>query len=257
MKFNSYDEEIKYLIKIVKEASKKIEKMKIDVKSKGSSSHDLVTNADTETEKFLTDKMKEKFPNFDVVSEEFNPEGKMTDNCFTIDPIDGTVNFANHLPIWSIQIALIKNKEVVASVIYLPCTNDLFYAVTGEGAYHNNERIYVNDLPANKCLYTLVGTRKKFEVLQSVCNFNYNYREIGALSVAFACLAKGSLGALAFFKYTRWDIEPGRLLCKEAGAEILDIDGKGIIVANKKENLDAFSKEIFKVWKPNDKQKKM
>ena len=148
MKFKNYDDEIKYLIKIVKQASKKIEKMKINVSVKNASSHDLVTNADFETEKFLTEKMKEKFPNFDVVSEELNPNGVMTENCFTIDP-----------PIWSIQIALIKNNENIASVIYLPSTDDLYYAVCGEGAYHNGKRIFVNQTPAKSCLYTLVGTR--------------------------------------------------------------------------------------------------
>ena len=56
MKFKNYDDEIKYLIKIVKQASKKIEKMKINVSVKNASSHDLVTNADFETEKFLTEK---------------------------------------------------------------------------------------------------------------------------------------------------------------------------------------------------------
>jgi len=251
MKFKNYNDEIKYLIKIVKQASKKIEKMKINVSVKNASSHDLVTNADFETEKFLTEKMKEKFPNFDVVSEELNPNGVMTENCFTIDPIDGTVNFANGLPIWSIQIALIKNNENIASVIYLPSTDDLYYAVCGEGAYYKGKRIFVNQTPAKSCLYTLVGTRKKFDVLQTTSKFNYNFRELGALSVAFAYLSEGFLGALAFFKYTRWDIEPGRLISKEAGAEILDIPNKGIIVANNKENLNEFVNEIFKVWDTN------
>ena len=58
--------------------------------------NDLVTNLDLEVENFLIDETKKEYPDFDIVSEEFNTNNEVTKNCFIIDPIDGTINFANN-----------------------------------------------------------------------------------------------------------------------------------------------------------------
>ena len=86
-------EEIVFLIEVVKEANSLITP-DFEVKAKGNDG-DLVTNFDLEIENFIIEKLKEKYPNFDIVSEEYNSNKGITKNCFVIDPIDGTVNFAN------------------------------------------------------------------------------------------------------------------------------------------------------------------
>ena len=89
----------------------------------------LVTDLDWEIEQFLIGKIRESYPDFDIVSEEYNTNNEVTDNCFIIDPIDGTINFANKLPLWGIQIACIKDGKRVASVIYTItefCCNSIF-----------------------------------------------------------------------------------------------------------------------------------
>ena len=84
-------EELKFLIETVKEASKIITE-DFEVNAKGTQG-DLVTNLDYEIEKFILNKINNQYPNFDVVSEEFNSKKELTENCFTVDPLDGTVNF--------------------------------------------------------------------------------------------------------------------------------------------------------------------
>lgn len=131
-------EELVFLIDVVKEASSLITP-DFEVKAKGNNG-DLVTNFDLKIEK-----LKEKYPDFDIVSEENNSDKGITENCFVIDPIDGTVNFANNLPIWAIQVAMIKNNDVVAAVIYAPRLNEL-YCADSRAAYFNNKKIHVNNM---------------------------------------------------------------------------------------------------------------
>ena len=92
--------ELKFLIDTVKEASKLITE-EFEVKAKDNKG-DLVTNFDYEVEQFMINEIKKAYPNFNIVSEEFNSNEGLTDNCFTIDPIDGTINFANNIPLWGI-----------------------------------------------------------------------------------------------------------------------------------------------------------
>ena len=120
------NKELKFLIDIVKEASKLITE-EFEVKAKDNKG-DLVTNFDFEVEQFMINEIKKAYPNFNIVSEEFNSNEGLTDNCFTIDPIDGTVNFANNIPLWGIQVACVKNGKTVAAVIYLVKLDELYYA---------------------------------------------------------------------------------------------------------------------------------
>lgn len=77
---------------------------KFEITNKGGE-YDLITNLDLKIEKFLIDEIKKNYPNFDIVSEEFNNNNQITENCFIIDPNDGTINFSNNIPLWGIQIA--------------------------------------------------------------------------------------------------------------------------------------------------------
>lgn len=144
--------ELKFLIDIVKEASKIITD-EFEVKAKDDKG-DLVTNFDYEVEQFIINKIKKEYPTFTIISEEFNTNEELTDNCFTIDPIDGTINFANKLPLWGIQVACIKDGKTCAAVIYLPKINEFYYA-DENGAFMNDKRISVNNMKPDRGLYSV------------------------------------------------------------------------------------------------------
>lgn len=120
------NKDLEFLIDLVKSASLLIND-DFEIKAKGNNG-DLVTNFDFEIEKFIIEKINKIYPDFSIVSEEYNSENDLTDNCFTIDRIDGTINFTNNIPLWGIQVACIRNKKTCAAVIYLPKINELFYA---------------------------------------------------------------------------------------------------------------------------------
>ena len=222
--------DLEFLKNTVKEASELITD-EFQVKSKGGYG-DLVTNFDFEIEKFIIDKINKEYPNFTIISEEFNKDAKLTDNCFTIDPIDGTINFANGLPLWGIQVALIKNSKTVAAVIYLPKLNE-FYCADESGAYLNGKKIKVNDkLKPSQCLYVIEG-KKRTRATERMISHRSHARWIGSAAVDYSWVASGKLGGTIFRNESAWDYVPGMYICKQAGAYTYDEKDCHIASCNK------------------------
>ena len=232
-----------FLVDLVKSASELITDDLI-IKAKDNEG-DLVTNFDYEIEKYMIERIKEKYPGFTIVSE----NNKLTDNCFTIDPIDGTVNFSNGLPLWGIQVACIRNARTIASVIYLPKLNELYYA-DESGAYLNNKKIHVNNYGIKRGMYTvtakdaIIGEIKMRELNKNNCNF--------CACINFAWVAAGRLSGTMFRKDSLWDYIPGQFLVQMAGGEIYNESGAHI-AANNKEFLDTLKEKSS--YNPNEKVK--
>lgn len=196
--------EIEFLKIIVKQAIE-ISKKDFIVNQKGSET-DLVTNLDLEIENFLIQEIKKNYPEFSIVSEEFNSEKQITQNCFIIDPIDGTINFANGLPIWGIQIACIKNGKTIASVISLPCMNE-FYWADETGAYLNDTKISVTNISIENSLYTIEG-KNNLCYIQKMQPYSTHMRKFGAVCVSLAFLASGRIHGSVYRNDKPWDYAP-------------------------------------------------
>lgn len=213
--------EIEFLKKIVLNANK-ISENAFEVKSKGAE-NDLITNLDLEIENYLINEIKKEYPTFDIVSEEYNTNNKMSDNCFIIDPIDGTINFANNLPLWGIQVACVKDGKTIASVISLPRINEFYYA-DETGAYLNDKKINVNEVPIKNALYAIDGNNN-LPCMQRMRKYSSNRRNFGGVCVSMAFVASGRIHGAVFRSDKAWDYEPGLFICKMAGASIKSING--------------------------------
>ncbi len=213
--------EIEFLKQTVREAED-ISIQDFKVESKGAE-NDLVTSLDLKIEDYIINKIKEEYPDFNIVSEEYNTNNQVTDNCFIIDPIDGTINFANNLPLWGIQIACVKNGNTIASVISLPRINEFYYA-DETGAYLNDQLINVNEVPIKNTLYAIDGNNN-LPCMQRMRKYSSNRRNYGGVCVSMAFLAAGRIHGAVFRSDKPWDYEPGLFLCKMAGASIKSIDG--------------------------------
>ena len=238
--------ELEFLIKIVKEASLLITD-DMHVKAKDDKG-DLVTNFDLEIEKYMIDKIKENYPGFDIISEEFNSNNLLSENCFTIDPIDGTINFANGIPLWAIQVACIKNGKTVAAVIYMPKLNELYYA-DENGAYLNGNIIHVNNLDIKHGIYSVEGPGK-LPGLVKMKTINRHERNFYSAAVDFAWTACGKISGTCFIWHTLWDYIPGQFLVEKAGGVIYNND-KIHIAANTDELIEILKENTFP--KPNEK----
>ena len=213
--------EIEFLKEIVLKAND-ISKNVFEISNKGAE-NDLVTNLDLKIEKFLIDEIGKKYPDFDIVSEEYNTNNQITDNCFIIDPVDGTINFANNLPLWGIQVACVKNGKTIASVISLPRINEFYYA-DETGAYLNNKKININEVPIKNALYAVDGNNN-LPCVQRMRKYSLNNRNFGGVCVSMAFVASGRIHGAVFRSNKSGDYAPGLFICKMAGASVKSIDG--------------------------------
>lgn len=241
--FMKQTKDLKFLIKIVKKASRLItEKFEInDKESIGNG--DLITTYDCKVEEYLIKEIKKDYPNFDVVSEEFNTGNKLTENCFVIDPIDGTINFAYFLPIWGIQVACVRDGKTVAAVIYLPKLKEM-YSADENGAYLNNKKIKVNALPAEKNIISATGKHHMESVLAAEHAYTLQ-RNFYCACFDFACVASGRLGGTIFTNNTLWDYIPGLFICEKAGA-LTHNENNAHIAANSEQLLEILKKAAIK-----------
>lgn len=205
-----------FIQRIVREAEELLSR-DFTVYTKGSEG-DLVTDADYLVERFLIEKIQAEYPDFAIISEEFNPDTVMTENCFIIDPIDGTKNFANGLPLWGVQVACRKNGGTIASVINLPALKE-FYFANESGAYLNGEKISVREVPVLNAFYAVIGG-DVIEAATKMQKCGSTHRVFGAACVAFAFLAAGRMHGVSFRAENPWDFEPGLFLAKQAGAVV-------------------------------------
>ena len=111
-----------------------------------SSPGDIVTVADGETEKFVVEKIRAKYPDHGIIGEEsvgnVNPDAEYV---WVIDPIDGTRNFANHIALWCTMIGIEKDGKPYMGAVYDAINDELFFAEVGKGAYLNDKKIEVSD----------------------------------------------------------------------------------------------------------------
>lgn len=229
--------DLKYLIKIVKLASKLVtDDFMVNAKDEN---NDLITDFDLEIEKFLIKKLNKKYPDYKIISEEFNTHQKQTKNYFTIDPIDGTINFANGLPLWGIQIAMVKDFKTCASVLYFPKINQLYYA-DESGAYCNGKRLDLSTAktPSKPLIDQIYLDNEHAFYEEFTANIPSNLRartvrKLYCAALSFCWNAMGSMGAFVFVKDLPWDYTPGMFLVEKANGatEIFNHNNKPYFVS--------------------------
>src|SRR6476660_6037556 len=106
--------------------------------------NNLVTEVDHASEKAIIDVIRKNFPDHYILSEEAGEIVQDSTYKWIIDPIDGTVNFAHHIPICCISIGLEVDKKMVLGAVYNPFLNEFFIAEKGKGATLNDKTIQVS-----------------------------------------------------------------------------------------------------------------
>ncbi len=222
---NSISANLNIMIKAAEKASKILirdfgELEKLQVSLKGPS--DFVTNSDKKVEKIIIEELRKSRKKFSILSEEIG-EVKNSDkeNCWIIDPIDGTTNFLHGIPHFAISIALKTKEEIVSGLIFDPIKNEMFYAEKNNGAYFNNQRIRVSKKKnLNECLFATGGKDR--------INYNLNTRKYGSAALDIAYVGAGRYDGYFQTNLSIWDIAAGIIIVKEAGGKINDINCYGI-----------------------------
>ena len=203
-----------------------------DVRQK--SAFDLVTEVDVAIEQFLTQAILHAFPGDKIHAEELSSSQEITGRTWVIDPIDGTCNFAHDIPTYGIQCCLFENGQPQMAVIYLPCQEEMYTAIAGQGCYLNGKQVTVDkSVTAENAIISVGDFTHKSDRLAALQYKAVGYlyprvaklRMYGAASVDYAFFVSGRLSATVFTTRNLWDIAPGILMSREAGAIIMGLDG--------------------------------
>lgn len=223
---------LQYAIDWAMEAGKlhlsRFRSQRLGISTKGNKS-DVVTEVDKASEAMLIDHIRQTYPQHSILAEE---SGKHQDNAeaeweWVIDPLDGTNNYSQGLPIFAVSIGIRRHGITEVGVVYVPLLDDLFTAVRGEGAQWNGKNIHVSrkqDL--GECV---LGTGFPYDKgtvgpadnnLDNVCRMLpqlRGLRRMGAAAYDLCCTAAGLLDGYWELDLKPWDACAGTLIVEEAG----------------------------------------
>lgn len=198
---------------------------------------DLVTEVDRRSEAFLIEQIRALFPSHTIFSEESGNLIGTDAACWYIDPIDGTTNYAHHLPIFSVSIAYAEAGQLQIGVIYDPMRDECFSAVRGQGAYLNGERLHVSS--AQDLLHSLMvtgfpydaeGVEKNFACFAHFTRLSRGVRRLGSAAIDLCYVAAGRVDGYWEQSLQAYDMAAGSLIAREAGACVTSLDGDEDII---------------------------
>lgn len=195
----------------------------------------FVTKYDVAVQEFLFEELGKLFPEAEFVGEEGADNFESNALRFIIDPIDGTTNFMQDFRCSCISVALCRENDVIAGVVYNPYTNEIFSAEKGKGAYLNGKKISVSDRPLSDGLalfgtspYHPENTDETFALLRKVFDFCRDIRRSGSAAYDICTVACGRCEVFFEKELQPWDVAAGTLILKEAGGLALNFEGNDI-----------------------------
>jgi myo-inositol-1(or 4)-monophosphatase len=195
--------------------------------------NNLVTEADHAAEKAIIEVIKKDFPNHFILSEEAGEIIMDSEYKWIIDPIDGTVNFANGIPICCVSIGLEQSGKMILGAVYNPLMNEFYFAEKGGGAMLNNKKIFVSDKTevVKSCLVTgfpytyLDAPNGPLQVFERFIRKGIPVRRLGSAAIDLCWVAAGRFDGFYEHKLQAWDSAAGFLMVEEAGGKVTDFEG--------------------------------
>lgn len=195
----------------------------------------FVTKYDVAVQEFLFEELGKAFPEAEFVGEEGENNFECKALRFIIDPIDGTTNFMQDFRCSCISVALCKENDVIAGVVYNPYTKEIFSAEKGKGAYLDGKKISVSDRPLSDGLalfgtspYHPENTDATFALMRKVFDFCRDLRRSGSAAYDICTVACGRCEVFFEKELQPWDVAAGTLILKEAGGLALNFEGNEI-----------------------------
>jgi myo-inositol-1(or 4)-monophosphatase len=204
----------------------------LEVRRKGE--NDFVTQADKESEAAVLAEIRKRFPEHRILAEEGGGAGQGSgDYEWLVDPLDGTTNFMQGLPVYAVSVACRKGDELLVGVIEDPEGNNLFTATRGGGAFWNERPMAAT--PRESLTGAFLATGYPFRALPTLDLYLGIFRDVfhhakairrcGSAALDLAYTAAGVYDGFFEFRLSPWDIGAGILLVREAGGVVTDLDG--------------------------------
>ncbi|HYM45168.1 MAG TPA: inositol monophosphatase family protein [Solirubrobacteraceae bacterium] len=216
------------------------EKLAVSTKE---SMRDIATEVDRLAEERIIKALREQAdPDIAIFTEE---QGRVGDaggsREWFVDALDGTVNYVNRIPFFSVSVALALNGHPEVGVVYNPMVSDLYYAATGIGVFKNQMRLSIRDKVPEECLFAVAFSGKtfdparrgqEFQLLGEVNDASRGCLRTGSAAMNLAYVAEGRLGGCWGKANKFWDVAAGLLLAELAGARVQfrHVDGEQPLV---------------------------
>jgi fructose-1,6-bisphosphatase/inositol monophosphatase family enzyme len=213
---------------------------------------DLVTEVDLLCEELMVSRIRERYPEDAILSEERGGEIAETGRTWLLDPVDGTANFSRANPLFCACVSVLEDGEVAHAAVAVPRLGDLYHARRGGGAFRDfaggrSESLEVGG--AESLEHAFVGADLSFTgqpgatdgsgAIGRVLDAAWQLRALGSAGVRGAWVAAGYLDVSIGTRNTVWDYAPTALLVSEAGGRSTDLSGEpwtlnsdGLIAAN-------------------------
>ena len=220
----------------------------------------LFTEADIESQRRFTEALPQFLPG-NVLGEEMTAAEQAelwndgARGLWCIDPIDGTTNFANGIPLFAVSIAYLIDHEPVIGVVYNPITDESFYAARGAGAFLNGAELPLR-AGATELRDAVAGV--DFKRIShhlgdelAVRPPYYSQRNFGSSALEWCYVAAGRLDVYIHGGQMLWDYAAGRLILEEAGGSYSSLGGTPLTAgpAIKRSVIAAASPALFEQWR--------
>ncbi|MDG4894964.1 MULTISPECIES: inositol monophosphatase family protein [unclassified Mesorhizobium] len=207
-----------------------VQNLQVSMKGPG----DYVSQADRKAEEIVFAELSKARPGYAFQMEERGAvEGEDAQHRWIVDPLDGTTNFLHGIPLFSVSIALERQGQIVAGVVYNPAMDELYTAERGGGAFMNDRRLRVAG--RSKLTDAVIGCgvphlgrgqHGNFLIeLRNVMAEVSGVRRLGSAALDLAYVAAGRMDGFWETGLSSWDIAAGILLVREAGGFVSDMDG--------------------------------
>lgn len=206
-----------------------LDKDDADIKSR----NDWVSAADRESEQAIVACIRELSPGDSFLAEETGASAGASDRTWIIDPLDGTSNYLQHFPVWSVSIGLRTGNEITAGVVYEPLRELFFTAERGAGAFRDGTRMHVSDQPAVEGAFLATGFPFRAQeyvslycdIFENVIRLAKGVRRAGSAALDLAYTAASVFDGFFELHLAPWDVAAGSLLVREAGGVVTDFSG--------------------------------
>jgi len=196
-----------------------------NVKSTHGAALDYATQTDIDAERMLRDALS--ITGIPVHGEEEDGGDPLSGWCWVVDPIDGTLNWANNLPLCAVSVGLCENGIPRLGVILTPgLRRRVSIGIVGLGAWVDGEQISVSSVPAKEAVVAYDGFRDlEKDISKTIRSAVGRCRLIGSTATEMALCANGGFGAVVAPEAMFWDVAAGIALIRAAGGVAVDLNG--------------------------------
>ncbi|MBA2441393.1 MAG: inositol monophosphatase [Rubrobacter sp.] len=198
---------------------------------------DLVTEVDYLCEELLISRIRERYPEDSILSEERGGSISGNGRTWFLDPLDGTANFSRATPLFCACVSVAEAGRITHAAVSAPRLGDLYHARLGGGAHRETDgRSYPLRVSGTERLedaftaadltFIGLGSDPAKAPFREVFGSSWQLRSLGSAGVRGAWLAAGYLDVSIGTRNTAWDYAPTVLLVSEAGGEATDLSGE-------------------------------